>query len=387
MARPLTIVVGGYIVAFPLGGMTWHHLNYLLGLHELGHEVWFLEDSGSFALPFDPTTGTCAAESGYGRAYLERTLAEYGLPPRWCYYSEPEGRHYGLSREELGRLLARADLFLAVSGVTPLRPERPRPRRTAVIDTDPVYTQLRMRGDENFLAYYRAFDRAATFGRLVGSERCPLPTHGIAWIPTNQPVALGPWTLARADSRVFTTVGRWQHEGRTQEFGGRTYTSGKAPEWEKLADLPRRVPFGLEVAMQKMPAEPAARFQALGWTISDEVAATRDCAAFQRFVERSAGELTVAKDIYAGVPSGWFSDRSALYLAAGRPVVTQATGFERWLATGEGLFAFETADEAAAALEAIAGDYERHARAARRVAEESFEAKKVLSELLARVID
>src|SRR4029077_9262211 len=101
MSRPLTIVVGGYIVGFPLGGMTWHHLNYLLGLHELGHEVWFLEDSGKFAVPYNPTKWACDVDSAYGRAYLERTFKEYGLPLRYCYYSEFEDKHYGLSREEL----------------------------------------------------------------------------------------------------------------------------------------------------------------------------------------------------------------------------------------------------------------------------------------------
>src|SRR5581483_7377422 len=165
MSRPLTIVVGGYIVGYPLGGMTWHHLNYLLGLQNLGHEVWFLEDSGSYSYPYNPLTQGCDVASDYGRAYLESTFAEYGLPRRYCYYSEFEDKHYGMSRGELDDLLRRADLLLCVSGVTPIRSERPRPRRIAVIDTDPVFTQLRMRNDSQFLDYYRRFDAVATFGR------------------------------------------------------------------------------------------------------------------------------------------------------------------------------------------------------------------------------
>jgi hypothetical protein len=179
MSKPLTIIVGGYIVGYPLGGMTWHHLNYLLGLHELGHEVWFLEDSGSYSYPYNPTTWQSGIDSSYGRAYLERTFAEYGLPPRrYCYYSQFEDQHYGLSKDELHDLLRRADLMLCVSGVTPIRADRPRARRTVVIDTDPVFTQLRMRTDEAFLGYYRQFDAVATFGRLIGTPGCPLPTHG-----------------------------------------------------------------------------------------------------------------------------------------------------------------------------------------------------------------
>ena len=113
MSSPLTIVVGGYIVGYPLGGMTWHHLNYLLGLHELGHEVWFLEDSGSYSLPYNPITSQISADSSYGRDYLERTFAHYALPLRYCYYSQFEDAHYGLGREELNALLKRADCCCA----------------------------------------------------------------------------------------------------------------------------------------------------------------------------------------------------------------------------------------------------------------------------------
>jgi hypothetical protein len=218
MSRPLTIVLGGYIVAYPLGGMTWHHLNYLLGLHELGHEVWFLEDSGAYSVPYNPTNWTHDIDSSYGRRYLEETFARYGLPLRYCYYSQFEDRHYGLSRAELDDLLKRADLLLCVSGVTPLRPDRPRPRRTAVIDTDPVFTQLRMGENAEFREYYRSFDAAATFGTLIGTPASPLPTHGIDWIPTRQPVALRHWPVLPTNSRAFTTIGKWEHGGRTVTF-------------------------------------------------------------------------------------------------------------------------------------------------------------------------
>jgi len=206
MPAPLTIIVGGYIVAYPLGGMTWHHLNYLLGLQELGHEVWFMEDSGSYSYPYNPVTWQSSPDSNYGRAYLENTFAQYGLKPRYCYYSEFDDQHYGLTRDELADLLRRADLLLCVSGVTPVRPDRPRPRRTAVIDTDPVFTQLRMRQDPDFLNYYRQFDAVATFGRLIGTPACPLPTHGFGWIPTNQPIALPHWPVIPASGRAFTTI-------------------------------------------------------------------------------------------------------------------------------------------------------------------------------------
>jgi hypothetical protein len=383
----MTIVVGGYIVGYPLGGMTWHHLNYLLGLHELGHEVYFLEDSGSYSLPYDPTTWRSGIDSTYGRAYLERTFGEYGLPPRYCYYSQFEDRHYGMTREELDAVLARADLLLCVSGVTPLRPERPRPRRTAVVDTDPVFTQLRMQTDGEFAGYFRSFDAVATFGRLIGTAASPLPTHGIDWIPTNQPVALRHWPVAEVTSDAFTTIGKWEHStDRHVEFAGRRYLSSKGVEWMKLLDLPSRTRWRMRLGMAGTPGATREAFERHGWSFVDAEQATLSCRAFGDFIRESAGEITVTKEIYSGLPSGWFSDRSSAYLASGRPVVTQDSGFDRWLPTGEGLFPFRTVDDAADALNAIGRDYPRHSAAARRVAEEYFDARRVLSELLDAVM-
>jgi hypothetical protein len=385
--KPLTIVVGGYIVAYPLGGMTWHHLNYLLGLEAMGHEVWFLEDSGAYSYPYNPVTQASGVDSAYGRAYLERNFAEFGFPRRYCYYSEFEDAYYGLRRDELNDLLARADLLLCVSGVTPIRPERPRPRRLAVIDTDPVFTQLRMASDSEFLNYYRQFDAVATFGRLIGTAACPLPTHGIDWIATNQPIALRHWPLSPAASRAFTTIGKWEHTtDRNLEFQGKRYLSSKGVEWMKMIDLPSRVPWEMTLGMLAMPGDISERFSRAGWRLVDPQAATLACRSFADFLRNSAGEFTVAKEIYAGLPSGWFSDRSASYLASGRPVVTQATGFDQWLPVGEGLFSFTTADEAAAALTRISTDYPAHAAAARAIAAEHFDAAKVLASLLERVV-
>lgn len=387
MPTRLTIVVGGYIVAYPLGGMTWHHLNYLLGLHELGHDVWFLEDSGSYSYPYNPVTWQSSADSAYGRAYLERTFAQYGLPKQYCYYSQFEDAHYGLHRHELNNLLKRADLMLCVSGVTPIRPERPKPRRLAVIDTDPVFTQLRMNSDAGFLAYYGQFDSIATFGRLIGTPASPLPTHGFNWIPTNQPIAMRHWPVTSPHSSSMTTLGKWEHTSdRNLEFNGKSYRSSKGVEWMKMLDLPRRVPWTMTLGMLAMPKETAAEFSRHGWNLVDPEKATLSCEAYADFIRASAGEFTVAKEIYAGLPSGWFSDRAAAYLASGRPVVTQASGFDRWLPTGEGLFSYQTPDEAAAALSAVAEDHPRHCAAARKIAEDYLNSKKVLSELLAAIM-
>jgi hypothetical protein len=383
MTKKLTIVVGGYIVAYPLGGMTWHHLNYLLGLQEMGHEVWFLEDSGSYSYPYNPRTRECSTDSAYGRNYLLETFEQYGLPARYCYYSEFEDRHYGLTGEELDDLLGRADLLLCVSGVTPLRAGRKRPRRCAVIDTDPVFTQLRMMRDGAFLDYYRQFDAVCTFGRLIGTADCSLPTHGFNWIPTNQPIALRHWPVTASSSRAFTTIGKWEHTtDRNLEFAGRQYHSSKGVEWMKMLELPGKVSWEMTMGMLSMPTATAATFSIHGWKLVDPEEATASCGSYGDFIRASAGEFTVAKEIYAGLPSGWFSDRSSAYLASGRPVVTQASGFDRWLPTGEGLFSFEDVDQAAGTLNRIASDYETHSRGARNIAEKYFDSSRVLGSLL-----
>lgn len=384
----MTIVVGGYIVAFPLGGMTWHHLNYLLGLDELGHEVWFLEDSGDYSVPYNPTTRACDSDPTYGIGYLETTFGEYGLPPRYCYYSPFLDAYYGLSKAELHDLLRRADLLICVSGVTAIRPDRPRPRRTVVIDTDPALTQLRMRGDREFLDYYRQFDRAATFGRLIGTSACSIPTHGIDWIATCQPVCLRHWPLTPPISREFTTVGKWEHSAdRHVEFEGKRYLSSKGVEWMKVIDLPHRVPdWTMTIGMQAVPGNVRSQFESHGWKWIDPELATVSCSTFAQFIRASAGEFTVAKEIYRSLPSGWFSDRSACYLASGRPVVTQASGFDRWLPVSEGLFPFHSVEEAAEVLHQIAANYDHHSRSARRIAEEYLDSRKVLAHLLDQVM-
>jgi len=384
----MKIVVAGYIVGYPLGGMTWHHLNYVLGLLAMGHEVTYLEDGAHFS-PYDPTTETTGIAT-YGLNYLKHTLENYGhadLP--WHYRFGPVAE--GLTIAEMNHRLREADLLICVSGVTPLD-WYDRPKRTLVIDTDPVFTQLRMAGDESFRNYYKSFTHAATFGKLIGTSLSPLPTHGIDWIPTSQPVVQRFWPAVPSqpgtgDDQRFTTIGKWEHApSRTVEFEGRQFASTKASEWLKLIELPGRTQWTLEMATDKLPPATRQAFVEHGWEFANPFQASRDTDAFKNYIASSAGELTVAKQIYVDLPSGWFSDRSACYLMCGRPVVTQSTGFEHWLPTGEGLFSFKTINEAAAALETIHVDHQRHCKAARRIAEEHFNSDKVLQALIDRVM-
>ena len=189
---------------------------------------------------------------------------------------------------------------------------------------------------------------------------------------------------APATTYDFTTIGKWEHGGRSVSFNGQSHLSSKGVEWMRMLDLPGQVPCRMTMGMQAMPSDVRARFEMHGWHFTDPESATADCRAFGDFVRSSAGEFTVAKQIYSGVPSGWFSDRSACYLASGKPVVTQSTGFEKWLPAGNGLASFQTVDEAAK-LRRIHENYDTHARGARRIAEEHFDSRIVLHDLLDRV--
>ncbi|MBC7784253.1 MAG: hypothetical protein H7144_10470 [Burkholderiales bacterium] len=386
MSDKLRIIVAGYIVGYPLGGMTWHHLNYLAGLHALGHEVTFYEDSGQWLQPYNPANNTCSDDPSYGISYLNETLQSIRLPLRWCYRSELLNQYFGMTRDEWLTAVSGADLLLCVSGVTPWRAEFRLAKKTCVIDTDPVFTQLRMRHDEAFLDYYRLFDHVATFGKIIGTPDCPLPTAGFDWIGTNQPIALDHWPAAPGHNGAFSTIGKWEHSAdRTFEFAGKSFASSKGVEWMKLLDLPRRTDWRMEMAMASLPDAVQRQFTDNGWGFTDATSASISTDAYRNFIRAHAGEFTVAKQIYAGLPSGWFSDRSACFLASGKPVITQSSGFEKWLPTGDGLFSFSSIDDAALALASITKDYARHSAAARSVAEQYFDARIVLSELIDRM--
>ncbi len=380
----MKIIVAGYIVGYPLGGMTWHHLNYLLGFASMGHEVIFYEDSGKWLQPYNPADNSCRDDPAYGIDYLQRTFATEGFNARWCYHSELLNQYFGMTRDEWLTTARDADLLICVSGVTPWRDEFGLVNRTCVIDTDPVFTQLRLPGDESFLSYYKLFDRVATFGKLIGTPTCRLPTSGLDWIGTCQPIAMDHWPVVDVPAKAaFSTIGKWEHSNdRSFEFQGHTYASSKGVEWMKLLDLPAKTTWPMRMAMASLPDATRQGFESHGWGFTDPTRASISTNAYRDFIRSCAGEFTVAKQIYAGLPSGWFSDRSAAYLASGRPVITQSSGFEQWLPTGEGLFSFATIEQATEALRAVASDYLKHAVAARRIACTHFDARVVLQHLI-----
>ena len=386
--RPLRIVTTGLAVSYPFGGVFWDYLQYPLGLRQLGHDVLYLEDTGRWC--YAPRAGTFVAEGAPNAAAFARHVEAHApeLAGRW-FFRDATGATYGRPWEEVVRFCGKADLFLNVSAACWLRDEHRVAGRCALIDSDPLYTQaallagspeeVRARLDW-WAGHYQAF---FTFAENIGSPDCTIPAGPFQWIPTRQPVVLDRFAAGAlpigSRRRLLTTVASWEPAEKGPVVGGVAY-HGKSAEWERFVDLPSRSVLPLEVAMSG-PA-PVARLRARGWHVRDALEVSYDPAAYRSYLAGSAGEWSVAKNAYVASRSGWFSCRTACYLALGVPAVVQETGFSRVIPAGEGVLAFTTLDQAAAAIGRLADEPNRHADAARGIAAEYFDSARVLTRLI-----
>jgi len=380
------IVLAGYLVRCPLGGYAWQILHYLAGLRALGFDPYFYEDTAYYSDCFDPLTGNMHVSPDAGVAFAAEFFEPFGFGERWVFWDAGRDRYYGLEGERTAALLHDAPLVITLAPVNRLR--RAPQQRKVFIDIDPTYTQIRVaQGDQSLCELLSEHDLHFTIGENIGQPQSRIPTDRFQWRPTRQPVAVELWTpQPSAPAAAYTTIGRWDEQRRDVDFEGEVYAWRKRVEWMKFLQLPARSGERFTVAMDidKIPAD-ADLLRRHGWEIVDPIAVSRDALIYRDFIRRSKGEFTVAKDLNIRLASGWFSDRAACYLAAGRPVVTQDTGFGRTLPTGSGLFAIHGIGEAVAAFDAIAADYEHHVRAARRIAEEHFAASRVVGDLLSAV--
>jgi hypothetical protein len=386
MARPVAVVTG-MIATYPVGGVVWDYGQYAIGLERLGYEVWYLEDTGLET--YDPQRGLYGAGCEHAVEFLARSLPALSpaLAHRW-HYRSPEGRTWGVDPQVMGEVIAGAELFLNVSGSALLRDEYMACRRKVLIDTDPGMNHFRWypRWDAGLgwkgTHGYRGHNHFFTYAERIGLDGCALPSLGLPWQPTRPPVVLDCWQ-PEPPGATWTTVMTWKQFEDGIEHDGRVY-GAKEMEFHHVEQLPQRFAAPLEVAVGGVP-DPVAGWRALGWSVvrSEEISTTAD--AYRHYVQRSRGEISVAKNIYVATGSGWFSCRSACYLAASRPVVVQDTGFSRVLPTGAGIMTFTSAEEALRALEAVDADYTGHQQAARELAETFFSAEVVLGDLLDRV--
>jgi hypothetical protein len=403
----MRIIVTGLIAQHPtLGGVAWDYLQFPLGLLQLGHDVFYLEDSGEWPYNLDggPTKNDWIARDPTPNVeHLARTLSRYGLDENWSYRFPTEPRWFGMSDAKREEVIRTADLLLNVSG-TLEHPEKYRAiPRLLYVDSDPVFTQIKIAlPDRDFSARVAAHDVHFTFGEALTKESFRTDFN---WIPIRQPIVLSEWKCLEPPRDVLTTVMSWTSY-KPVTFSGVSYGQ-KDIEFCHFLDLPEKAsPTQFEVAMNGtqhidwqtgmedlppaaeqlfserkdwMPAELLTR---TGWRVVDAMQVCSGIDAYREYVQSSKGEWSVAKNGYVRGRSGWFSCRSACYLAAGRPVVLQDTGFSQVLPTGKGLFAFDSVEEAVAHIHAIESDYAAQSRAARQVAEEFFNARKVLTRLL-----
>ena len=373
----------GIVGQYPMAGVAWQAVHYLLGFQALGLDVYYVEDSG--APPYDPRTGGVSGECDYAVSYVAEVMGRVGLGDRWVYLDMMRNETHGLSRARLDQLYRDAAVIVNVCGATAPRDEHRQGACLVYVETDPVYEQLQIAlGDRSSLGFLAAHDVLFTYGENIGNPDCPVPLGEFQWKKTRPPVVMDCWQGdAGSEARFFTTVASFSNKGKDVTWQGETYQWSKHTNFLRVLDLPQHTPQPFRLAMKPESPETEARVRAAGWDLVDPGPTSRDLDGYRAFIQQSRGEFTVAKDIYVRPRSGWFSDRSVCYLAAGRPVVTQDTAFGKFVPTGEGLFAFSTMEEAVDALARINRDYARHSAAARRVAAEAFGAGPVLRRFLA----
>jgi hypothetical protein len=378
------IVVIGTLASDPYAGMAWMHMQIVVGLRRLGHDAYYFETTSTW--PYDPIRMTRVCDSAYSLAYLARVAESFGVGDKWAYRrSYGDKAWFGLDRRRAEELLADADAVFNVAGATRLEEEGLKVGRLVFFGTDPVYQEIAyVNGDPDVRTLVDEHDEFVTYGENLGAPDCPVPVFARLRARTRQPVLLDLWESEAAPDRRFTTVCNWRQDGHDVEYNGETYYWSKHHEFLKFVDLPRRIdlPFELATGLVHLCPDVRGMLTSCGWRLVDAHQFTADPWPYRDYVRASLGEFTVARDQNVRLRSGWFSERSACYLAAGRPVITQDTGFGKYLPTGEGLFAFNSMEEIVTACEAIRSDYNRHSRAARAIAEEFFRAETILEKVL-----
>lgn len=384
------IAVLGFMANCPIAGVVWQHIHYIVGLQRLGHEVYYIEDTSR--IPYDPVQQTPTEDYSFAAGVLARLASEHGFEGRWAFsprYKSPD-ETAGLSRAFLNGLYTDADALLNLCGSHELNDDLLRSERIVYVESDPAVEQIKVDQGHTATAEFLARHCARfTFGENVGRPEFPVPLHGMSWLPTRQPVVCDFWhgsVLSVAPDTRFTSIANLATGGKKDiVWRGEHYLWSKLPEFEKYRLAPTNCGEDFELATHFKDKSLGDRFRDGGWRIVSPDEISVDYQQYVDYIRRSKGEFTVAKDQYVRLNTGWFSDRSACYLAAGRPVITQQTGFTRFYGGSEGLFAFENMEEVAAAAAAINSDYKRHSRAASDIAREFFDAETVLRSMLDRI--
>lgn len=380
------IVVMGFTAGCPIAGVIWQHVHYMVGLQRLGHDVYYIEDSAR--IPYNPVTWEVSEDFTYAAEVLSRLAKQFGFEGRWGYCARYLPTHpcAGMTKQEIVQLYRDADVILNVCGSQEFNEDLLQSDRILYVESDPGVEQIKIdkdvKGTEQYLGKHRAL---FSFGENIGQKGFPVPLHGKKWYPTRQPIVTDFWKTDSAppSAALFTTIANWNTSGKKDiDWRGDTYLWSKSLEFLKFSDAPRCSSERFELATDIKDLATRELFMRNSWTLSSPHDLSVDWESYRRYIQNSKGEFTVAKDQYVRLKTGWFSDRSASYLAAGRPVITQETGFTKYYGGKEGLFAFRSMDEIVDAVGEINGDYQKHSRAAFEIAKEYFEAEKVLAQLL-----
>jgi hypothetical protein len=382
------IVVMGFMGSMPIAGVIWQHIHYIVGLQRLGHEVYYIEDSAR--LPYNPQTFEVNNEFDYAAQILAQLANEFDFERRWAFCARylPGHPTAGLRLTKIQQLYLEADAILNVCGTQEFNPDLLTSDRVLYIESDPGVEQIkvdqRIRSTIDYLGKHHAL---FTFGENIGTDRFPVPLHKLRWLPTRQPIVTDLWKTNRAPAAtaVFTSVANWSTSGlKDIEWRDQKYLWSKSREFIRFVAAPKKSGEQFELATDLKDQRTRAIFLRHGWRFRAPHEMSVDYWQYRDYIRHSKGEFTVAKDQYVRLHTGWFSDRSACYLAAGRPVITQETGFTDHYDNAGGLFAFSSLGEIAEAVREINAEYPKQSRAARTIAREVFEADKVLHNLLDR---
>jgi hypothetical protein len=371
--------MGTYMVRYPLGGNLSWALQYLAGLKALGHDVYMVEKYVHPNSCYDPVRQTVSDDCSYGVQVVNDLLKAYGLEHNWCYVQAGEVYH-GRSKKEIEAVFQRADLYIE-NGAHGAWDEESAHLRRVYIDVDPAFTQIRLYNDIHRGTPLPRFDAYYTNGLNVGRPGNMLPLNGIEWKYIFNPVHSRLFKKTSPPSGApYSTIMNWKSYSPIK-YNGVSY-GHKNVEFARFQSLPTLVDVPMEMAVSGLNAQEAELVRENRWRIRSAQEVTFSVDSFREYLYRCRGEFSVCKHMYVATSSGWFSDKSAAFMACGRPVVVQETGFSDHLPTGEGLFGVKDLDEAKAAIETIESDYERHSRAAREIAGEYLESGKVLKGLL-----
>jgi hypothetical protein len=380
-----SIAIAGSLAAKPRhGGHTWVFLQYLLGFRRLGWDVFFIDQ-----LEPDQSTDDagrpCSVEESQNLATLRRVMQRFGLDESWALMYDGGRQVIGRSRAELSDRLGNADLLLNAMGF--LRDDEllRRARHRVFLDIDPGFPQ--MWKELKLADPFAGHDQFVTIALNMGKPDCPIPTCGLDWIRTVQPIVLEHWPVTAAPKGApFTSIATWRGAYGPIEYGGRVFGL-RAHELRTFAHVPKAtgVPFCLALDIHPADAKDEQLLRDNGWSILPPIEVAADPWAYRRFIQVSRAEFMTAKNMYVQTRGGWFSDRSICYLASGRPVVAQDTGLGEHFPAGQGLLLFSDADDAVEAVHRVVRDYDAHARAARALAETHFDSDNVLTRLIERL--